>query len=1409
MSSVVRQNSLFVAEDWRRVYEAISNVDFTAYDQNTLRSAIVEHLQQNYSETFNDWIASSEFVMILDTLTYLSQNISYRIDLNNRDNILELARRKESILRLAFNLAYNVSRNTAAKGDMKLTSIRTNQRLLDFDGRPIRGNVLWNDASDPDWFDKWTIIMDAAFDSRTKWGNPLRSFSKNRTTLNTYRFNSPAPLVGSYPVTATTNTYGSLAIDLINAVINETSGQVEELTPERFSSYHVLYKSDGLGAGSKGTGFFLPYKQGKIQSVDLNLIDVTPNTTIDIDVPNINNADVWLVELNEDGTNKAEWTKTDGLFNESLAYAPRASSRKIFEVYTLNNDRIKLRFGDGKFSEIPNGQFRCWFRVSSPSAPLLKISDMVNRSITIPYVSQAETFRLTLTMSAVQDSTQGARSETELDIKRRASKVYYTQNRMVTGEDYNSFPLKDNNILKLKAVNRTFAGQGNTAALNDPTGSYNNVSITGNDGHLYLEPHRSTRPATFNSDLQSSESFIDQYIAPLLASEDKQILHYKTQPPIPVQDIRFLKTSTVQKRAKGKFDPIPSADILDYLKPDALLKFQTGELSRLERILPDSLSLSDSVSLKNSVNFDQSFVTSITPAMRRTLSSSEKANVIRALTFKRPFAIRWDSRGFWDIILQNNIDSASEYSRQYAGDLTGANRDASWILWLEYSVGSNDTDIWTITDRGIWLNFESESSVNFYHVDDKPVVDLRTLQVKRDEIIITTANESKDSLYRKGIQDSFSTIPVFGVQIIEGNGVKKLFRLNTSQVPSNHVFLYQDEVLDKTTVWQLKTEGNATYIEFNVAPELGEYFQVKIDPFLIQNTPKFFKYAPETDTDTFNLNNDNYYLSNSFVFVDGLLETTQSYGIYNTNEVKRIKLYRDVSNLTVNTLTGGEPIWISHSFVSEENQTIFDLKMVSPLSLVFREGVLVTSGYAVNTDLSDANRIIFDEEFEEGVNIEVRSLVSSATVDVDYVEAVATDEQVVVQVPSTANRNNVLLWVDGIYQSDVTYDENLSAFILNAGLVAGQEIVYIHTSFAASLTSSADLMFRTYSGDNIQLQKEPVSFRVFSRLRYDDGYTNSKGLRITNVDEDYNGSSDNPYNFGTLVLTDGTDLVLRRRILIDGLYGWVPLSETTIPKGTIHSLKYQFEVDTDIPNDDSVDEGHIHYDRTTDTWMKATNGVWTEITDVENYGALVGRDKMNFVWNHYTSDDFRIDLAQTNIHDMYVITSGYDEAVRNWLEFGGTLPTPETSDLLKATFEPFEDYKMVSDTLVWRSGRYKFLFGNAAQSELRGKFLVVKAPGSTQNDNDVKIAVLNAINRFFDVEFWDFGERFYFTELAAFIHSELNGVIQSVVVVSTSGNSFGQLFEARCEPDELFLSVATIADIEIVDSLNDSRLNRS
>ena len=76
MSTLQRQNTLFVSEDWIRIYEAIQNVDFRAYDFENLVDAILVHLRETFPEEFNDYIASSEFIMKVETLAWLSQNIS-------------------------------------------------------------------------------------------------------------------------------------------------------------------------------------------------------------------------------------------------------------------------------------------------------------------------------------------------------------------------------------------------------------------------------------------------------------------------------------------------------------------------------------------------------------------------------------------------------------------------------------------------------------------------------------------------------------------------------------------------------------------------------------------------------------------------------------------------------------------------------------------------------------------------------------------------------------------------------------------------------------------------------------------------------------------------------------------------------------------------------------------------------------------------------------------------------------------------------------------------------------------------------------------------------------------------------------------------------------------------------------
>jgi hypothetical protein len=85
--------------------------------------------------------------------------------------------------------------------------------------------------------------------------------------------------------------------------------------------------------------------------------------------------------------------------------------------------------------------------------------------------------------------------------------------------------------------------------------------------------------------------------------------------------------------------------------------------------------------------------------------------------------------------------------------------------------------------------------------------------------------------------------------------------------------------------------------------------------------------------------------------------------------------------------------------------------------------------------------------------------------------------------------------------------------------------------------------------------------------------------------------------------------------------------------------------------------------------------------------------------------------------------------------------------------------------------------------------------------------VVQAIDVYFDIRNWDFGEKFFYTELAAFIHQQLSRVISSVVIVPNNATSqFGNLFEIVATPNELFLSTATVNNVQIVANLTDQNL---
>jgi len=183
----------------------------------------------------------------------------------------------------------------------------------------------------------------------------------------------------------------------------------------------------------------------------------------------------------------------------------------------------------------------------------------------------------------------------------------------------------------------------------------------------------------------------------------------------------------------------------------------------------------------------------------------------------------------------------------------------------------------------------------------------------------------------------------------------------------------------------------------------------------------------------------------------------------------------------------------------------------------------------------------------------------------------------------------------------------------------------------------------------------------------------------------------------------------------------------------------------------------------------------------------------------------------THIIDVFLLTSEYDYATRLWIANGAKIseaPTAPTELDLRLTMQDYEQYKMFSDEIIWRPVRYKYLFGPGSEEHnLRARFKVVKLSNAVLSDGEIKSRLIDAVNSFFEVDRWDFGETFYFTELAAYIHQQLAGVIGSVVIVPMDEEaSFGDGFEVRSRSDEIFTSTAQVADVEIINSNTSANL---
>jgi len=799
MSATDRQNRLLVAEDWKKIYQSFRSADFQSYDFENLRRTMVDYIRQNYPEDFNDYIESSEYLALIDVIAFLGQSIAFRVDLNARENFLELAERRDSVLRLAKLVSYNAKRSVAAQGILKFSMIQTSENVYDSNGRNLSGqNVTWNDSSNSNWYDQFIKVLNAAMPTTQQFGNPSNSGTIYGIPTDQYTLNSTNTDVPIYSFTKT------VAGRMMGFEVTSTTftGQdyIYEEPPKLGRKMSCIFRNDGHGHGSAGTGFFLNFTQGTLASNQFTITQPRKNEIVEVGSSNVNNTDVWLYKLDKDGNETEEWVQVPNLEGNNIIYnSINKSIKNIFGVTTKTNDAINLTFSDGTFGNLPYGTFNLYYRVSNGLSYFINSKDIRNVTITVPYLSHTnQQESLILTLSLATSVTNAETTESNVSIKANAPATYYTQNRMITGEDYNICPLSvSQQVLKVKAINRASSGISRYFDLVDPTGKYSSTNLFADDGVLYKEDYESNIKFSYNTRTEI-ESIIYNTVGDILKSTDLRNFYHlrytensklgstlnvawfnQTSETVSSTGYFYSKAASNPSTAILSVGVAAAADDsleLGYVKLGSLIKFMSPagkyfdtknqnkltDLSGTDTInaIPGAVATIwasvKSITANGSIVIDGigpitlnvdipsgALIVQIIPKFRTSLDANVIASMIDLISENKMFGLSYSvATQSWNIIYELNLNLKDSFSLISQADNTNKHVDSSWMLLF-----TTNNEFYTITSRNIRYIFESDSQIRFYFDRADNVINTNSSSLIRDQINVLSINNQPNNTF--------------------------------------------------------------------------------------------------------------------------------------------------------------------------------------------------------------------------------------------------------------------------------------------------------------------------------------------------------------------------------------------------------------------------------------------------------------------------------------------------------------------------------------------------------------------------------------------------------------------------------------------------------------------------------------
>ena len=820
MAKTTRQTSIFGVEDWKRIYQTYREADFQSYDFETLRKSFIDYIRLYYPESFNDYIESSEFIALLDVMAFMGQAASFRNDLNTRENFIDTAERRDSVTRLAELVSYTPKRNTAAQGYIKVQSVTTTENLVDFTGVNLSNvTVNWNDTTNANWLEQFTVIINSALGGAQRFGSPGNSQTVLGVQTDEYTLNLVQGFLPVVPFNGTVN-----GTNMVFEAVSATSQNktfIYEPAPRPNGAFNVLYRNDKQGYASANTGFFFLFKQGSLQDSTFNLGERISNRVVNVNIEGINNEDTWLYQLDSEGNVETEWTYVDNIYAGAVEQlAPE--ERKYFAITSRTNDQINLNFGDGVFSSIPVGTFRTYVRSSNGLNYIIDTDELQNVTIAIAYVSRTgRNETLTLNCALTQPISNATNRENIDAIKQRAPARYYTQNRMVNGEDYNNFPYTlYSTIIKSKAINRSSIGTSRYLDLVDITGKYSSTNVFASDGLIFENTEVPSFTFTFIDQNDISDIIVNQ-VEPLLSGRGMQEFYYQNfiRPDLAILNLDWVQSTTSTNETTGYFRfvasqaPAPvgpqTSDNKKYIAQGGLVKFtppagqyfdkfnrlKTGsptlpgdktviwatvtalELDGTNFGIGNNADGTGPVTLNNFIPTG-AIPTQVVVNFITDLPTSIETTIREQIELYREFGLGYNNlTETWYVITSTNLNPATTFSLANAQSTSGTGLDNSWLIAFE-----TDGATYTVNARSLERYWASVLETRFFYDGTQKVYDPKTGTVINDFINVLKTNSLPDS---SSTLNSDEILDIIG-QPVETDGFVDDFRVRISYKDSDN-----------------------------------------------------------------------------------------------------------------------------------------------------------------------------------------------------------------------------------------------------------------------------------------------------------------------------------------------------------------------------------------------------------------------------------------------------------------------------------------------------------------------------------------------------------------------------------------------------------------------------------------------